>query len=280
MIKQICVCGAGTMGAGIAQVSAQAGFDTIVYDVNKEALVKAHNQIDKSLHTLETKGKIKDGDREAISSRLRFSSDLNDCSAELFIEAIAEKLEIKISLFSELAKKNRESIFASNTSSLSITHIAKALPIPGNVAGMHFFNPAPVMKLVEVVATSYSSDHTIKLILEVVRKMEKTAAVCRDSPGFIVNRVARPYYIEALRMVEENLAGYSEIDELLEATGFKMGPFRLMDLIGNDINYAVSTSVYEQLGHPRRLQPSSIQEQKVIDGDLGKKTGRGYYDYR
>ncbi|RYG47922.1 MAG: 3-hydroxybutyryl-CoA dehydrogenase [Chitinophagaceae bacterium] len=279
MIKHICICGAGTMGAGIAQVSAQAGFDTIVYDVNKTALGKAQHQIDKSLLTLESKGKLKEGDREEIASRVRFTADLHDCIADLFIEAIAEKLEIKISLFNELAKRNPESIFASNTSSLSITNIAKALPIPGNVAGLHFFNPAPLMKLVEIVTTTYTTDNTTKAILEVAGKMEKIAVICKDSPGFIVNRVARPYYIESLRMVEENLASCSEIDELLEATGFRMGPFRLMDLIGNDINYAVSTSVYEQLGYPPRLQPSFIQEKKVLDGDLGKKTGRGYYDY-
>ncbi len=145
--------------------------------------------------------------------------------------------------------------------------------------GMHFFNPAPVMKLVEVVNTNYTNEKTTQIVTGLAKQMNKTPVVCKDSPGFIVNRVARPYYIESLRLVEENISDFNTIDSLLEATGFKMGPFRLMDLIGNDVNYAVSCSVYKQLGEPERLKPSFIQEQKVKEKKLGKKTGEGYYKY-
>ena len=158
--------------------------------------------------------------------------------------------------------------------------MASAIPNPERVIGMHFFNPAPIMKLVEVVTSDHTSVETINTILDLSRKMGKTPVVCRDSPGFIVNRVARPFYIESLRLVEEVSADFAVVDRLLESTGFRMGPFKLMDLIGNDINYAVSCSVYTQLGQPERLRPSVIQEQKVAAGLLGKKTGRGYYDYR
>jgi 3-hydroxybutyryl-CoA dehydrogenase len=279
MINRICICGSGTMGAGIAQVSAHAGYDTLLYDISETALLKARNEIERNLSALVSKGKLEQEESGKILQRIHYISDIDHCMADLFIEAIAERPELKISLFQELAKRNQTSLFASNTSSLSISNIASSLPCPERVAGMHFFNPAPLMKLVEIVTTGYTSRATSAAIVEVTRKMRKTAVICKDSPGFIVNRVARPYYIEALRLIEENQAGFSEIDELLEATGFRMGPFRLMDLIGNDINYAVSVSVHEQLGRPIRLQPSEIQLQKVKDGDLGKKTGRGYYEY-
>jgi 3-hydroxybutyryl-CoA dehydrogenase len=144
---------------------------------------------------------------------------------------------------------------------------------------MHFFNPAPLMKLVEVVSTSYTSEATTQAIVEVTQKMGKTPVLCKDAPGFIVNHVARPYYLEALKLIEQGIADYETIDTLMEATGFKMGPFRLMDLIGNDINYAVSCSVYEAMGRPERLQPSPIQEQRVQKGELGRKSGKGYYNY-
>ena len=170
-------------------------------------------------------------------------------------------------------------IFASNTSSLSINSIAGQLKNPERVIGMHFFNPAPVMKLVEVVNTDYTNEETTRIIIDLAKQMGKVPVVCKDSPGFIVNRVARPYYIEALRLAEEGISDFSTMDSLLEATGFKMGPFKLMDLIGNDINYAVSCSVYEQMNQPERLKPSPIQKEKVEKGELGRKTGKGYYDY-
>jgi len=189
-------------------------------------------------------------------------------------------MEMKIALFNELTGINdKQCIFASNTSSLSISTIAGQIKYPERFIGMHFFNPAPVMKLVEVVNTNFTDEQTTKTIINLAKQMGKVPVVCKDSPGFIVNRVARPYYIEALRLAEEGISDFSTIDSLMESTGFKMGPFKLMDLIGNDINYTVSSSVYEQLNHPERLKPSPIQKEKVEAGELGKKTGKGYYDY-
>jgi 3-hydroxybutyryl-CoA dehydrogenase len=280
VINSICICGAGTMGSGIAQSAAQSGFHTILYDLNPAVLEKARTGIEQNLFKLQDKGKILPGEKEKILQRILFTNDLQTCLADVFIEAIAENPAIKSALFNLLAEMNHsESIFATNTSSLSVTTIASSVKNPERVIGMHFFNPAPVMKLVEVISSDYTNEATIEMTCELARMLGKTPVICKDSPGFIVNRVARPYYIEALRLVEENSSDYSQIDTLLEASGFKMGPFRLMDLIGNDVNYAVSVSVHEQLGKPERLNPSYIQEQNVKAGKLGKKTGQGYYDY-
>ena len=277
----ICICGSGTMGSGIAQVSAMAGFKTILYDVSNEIVEKAKIKIDNDLQTLVEKQKISSEKKESIRQHLSFSSNINDCIADVILEAVIEKPEIKISLFNQLAFLNsNETIFASNTSSLSLSAIAKEIKEPGRVAGLHFFNPAPVMKLVEVVKADKTSETTISKLVELTKAFGKTPVVCKDSPGFIVNRVARPYYIESLRLVEEGLTDFETIDRLLENQGFKMGPFKLMDLIGNDINYAVSCSVYDQLNKPERLKPSDIQKEKVEKGDLGKKSGRGYYGYK
>ena len=160
-----------------------------------------------------------------------------------------------------------------------LTILHRQIKNPERVIGMHFFNPAPVMKLVEVVNTNYTNEKTTRIIIDLAKQMGKTAVVCKDSPGFIVNRVASPYYIESLRLAEERLSDFAQTDLLLEASGFKMGPFKLMDLIGNDINYAVSCSVYEQLKRPERLKPSYIQKEKVEKGELGRKSGKGYYPY-
>ena len=276
----ICICGAGTMGSGIAQAAASSGFYAILYDLNNAVLEKAKASIEKNLQSLVEKRKITGNAKEETLNNLRFTNNLHDCLGDVIIEAIIEKPEPKIALFNQLAEINHsETIFASNTSSLSITQIAKGVKNPERVIGMHFFNPATIMKLVEVVKTDLTNDQTTNTIIELVRQMNKTPVICKDSPGFVVNRVARPFYIESLRMVEEELIDLSKIDSLMESTGFKMGPFILMDLIGNDINYAVSCSVYEQLGNPERLKPSFFQKEKVETGQLGKKTGKGYYDY-
>ena len=280
MVQTICICGAGTMGSGIAQVSAQAGLNTILYELNPGVLEKAKTAIHKTRQLLVEKGKFSTAEMESIRKRLHFTSELQDCKADVIIEAVVEKMDIKIALFSQLAGINDEQcIFASNTSSLSISTIAGQIKNPERFIGMHFFNPAPVMKLVEIVNTNYTDEQTTGTILNLAKQMGKVPVVCKDSPGFIVNRVARPYYIEALRLAEEGISDFSTIDSLMEATGFKMGPFKLMDLIGNDINYAVSCSVFEQLNQPERLKPSPIQKEKVHKGELGKKTGKGYYDY-
>ena len=280
MIHTICICGAGTMGSGIAQVAAQAGFHTLLYDVNKEMLAKGKAAIEKSLATLESKNKISTTEKETALSYLRFVSDTNDCIADIIIEAIVEKVEIKVGLLNQLAEVNHsETIFATNTSSLSVTKIAAGVMHPQRVVGMHFFNPAPLMKLVEVVKAEQTNDEVVKAVYELAIQLGKTPVRCKDAPGFIVNHVARPYYLEALKLLELGLADIETIDELMEVSGFRMGPFKLMDLIGNDINYAVSCSVYEQLGKPDRLEPSPIQKEKVTNGELGKKSGKGYYHY-
>jgi 3-hydroxybutyryl-CoA dehydrogenase len=280
MINTIGVCGAGTMGSGIAQVAAVAGFTTILYDVDAAMIGKARAAIEKSLSVLAEKKKLGDGWREAVLGRLSFTHDATDSVAGLIIEAVVEKQDIKTALFRQLAAVNGPAtILCSNTSSLSLDVLAAEIPDPERFAGMHFFNPAPVMKLVEVVRTRFTAAATVETILAVTRQMGKTAVMCTDSPGFIVNHVARPFYLEALRLVESGHSDMETIDALMEASGFKMGPFRLMDLIGNDINYSVSETVYAALGKPERLRPSPLQQQKVREGNLGRKTGKGYYRY-
>lgn len=276
----ICICGAGTMGSGVAQAAASSGLYTILYELNDAILEKAKISIAKNLQSLVEKGKITGNAKEETLNNLRFTNNLNDCVGDVIIEAIVEKTEAKIALFNQLAEINHsKTVFASNTSSLSITKIAKGVKNPERVIGMHFFNPATVMKLVEVVKTDLTNEKTANTIIELTKQLGKTPVLCKDSPGFIVNRVARPYYIESLRLTEENTGDFTTIDSLMESTGFKMGPFKLMDLIGNDINYAVSCSVYEQLEKPERLRPSSIQKEKVETGQLGKKTNKGFYNY-
>ena len=269
------------MGSGIAQVAATTGFKTVLFDVNNEIIQKAKIKIERDLQVLVEKQKISSEIKETILRQFVFTSTINDCIADVIIEAVIEKLEIKISLFNQLAALNSdETIFATNTSSLSVSAIAKEISKPERVAGLHFFNPAPLMKLVEVVKGEQTATEIISKLVELTKALGKTPVVCKDSPGFIVNRVARPYYIESLRLVEEGISDFETIDRLMESKGFKMGPFKLMDLIGNDVNYAVSCSVYEQLNQPERLKPSFIQKEKVEKGELGKKTGKGYYNYK
>lgn len=268
------------MGSGIAQVAAQAGFVTIQFDVDRSMLAKSKTVIESALEKLVSRDKMTEGERSQVLSRMSFTDRIDDCEADLVIEAIVENKQAKIDLFRKLASCNSpDTIFATNTSSLSVSEIADALEAPSNVAGMHFFNPAPVMKLVEIVQGQSSSGETVDTLLAVAKRMGKTAVVCKDAPGFIVNRVARPYYLEALKLVEDGLADIETIDAVMEANGFKMGPFRLMDLIGIDINYSVSSIVWEALGKPERLQPSSIQASKITKGEKGRKTGRGFYEY-
>jgi 3-hydroxybutyryl-CoA dehydrogenase len=268
------------MGSSIAQLCAQSGFSTILYEVNSMVLEQAKTSIEKNLDFLIDKKKIAAEERNNILQRISFTTVIQDCIADLCIEAIIEKAEVKISLFHQLADLNTgQAIFCSNTSSLSLNAMAAKLKMPQQFAGMHFFNPATLMKLVEVVKTNFTSNETINTLTELARQLGKTPVLCNDSPGFIVNRVARPYYIESLRLVEEGIISFEELDSIMEATGFRMGPFKLMDLIGNDVNYAVSCSVYDQLNKPGRLKPSDIQQQKVNLGELGRKSGKGYYNY-
>ena len=280
MIAIICVCGAGTMGSGIAQVAAQSGFETKLFDLNEIALEKAKISIEKNLQFLVNKNKISTEDKNKIFNRIHFIKENKDCVGSLIIEAIIEKPEAKISLFNELSKYNNEEvIFASNTSSLSISAIQEKINFPQRVVGMHFFNPAYIMKLVEVVKGKKTSETVIRTVFDVCLNMGKQPVICKDSPGFIVNRVARHYYLESLKIVEEGIASFEEADKILEASGFKMGPFHLMDLIGIDINHSVSQSMYEAFHQAPRFEPSPLQAQKVAEGNLGKKTGKGFYNY-
>lgn len=268
------------MGSGIAQVSAAASFATLLFDVNKTVLQSAEERLQKDLAALVQKGKMSEEKKKSILQNIRFVNDVQRCIGDVIIEAIVEKPDVKNSLFNQLAEVNSmQTVFASNTSSLSINALAKEIQHPERVAGLHFFNPAPLMKLVEVVKGEQTSEEVVRSLVELTKAFGKVPVVCKDSPGFIVNRVARPYYIESLRLAEESAASYEVIDRLLESKGFKMGPFKLMDLIGNDINYAVSCSVYEQLGEPERLKPSYLQKEKVEKGELGKKTSKGYFNY-
>ena len=268
------------MGSGIAQVAAQCGFNTILFDLNEKVLSNAKEVISNNLRFLESKNKISISEKEEIFKRIEFTDEIQHCFGQIIIEAIIENAEAKISLFNELSKYNsEETIFASNTSSLSISTIQKEIVVPQRVVGMHFFNPPYIMKLVEVVKGKETNDEIANTVYVICKQMGKTPVICKDSPGFIVNRVARHFYLESLKLVEDGIASYEDVDKILEASGFKMGPFKLMDLIGIDINLTVSKSIYEAFDKAERFTPSPLQEEKVGNNQLGKKTGNGFYDY-
>ena len=274
------MAGAGTMGSGIALAAAQSSYNVILFDTNDAVLEKAKASISKNLSFLIEKQKISAAESKQVTDRIQFSSSIEQCKADLIIEAIVEIAEVKINLFNQLAAINTDkTILASNTSSLSISEIQAKVLHPQRVAGMHFFNPAQIMKLVEVVKGEQTDDQITEELMQVCIQMNKTPVLCKDAPGFIVNRVARHYYLEAMKLVETNIASFENVDEIMEASGFKMGPFKLMDLIGMDINLAVSKSLYEAFDHEPRLKPSPLQEEKVSKGELGKKTGKGFYTY-
>ena len=276
----IIVCGAGTMGSGIAENAARAGYNTILYELDPGTLKKAASNIEMNLGLMVDKKRITASEKQETLQNLSFATETQNCKGDIIIEAIIEKTETKKDLFRRIAEVNSpHTIFATNTSSLSISGIAEGLPHPERVCGMHFFNPPQVMKLVEVVAGRQTAPWVTEKINALARSMGKTPVACIDSPGFIVNRVARHFYLEPLQILQEGAAEVEKMDAILEATGFKMGPFRLMDLIGNDINYVVTQSLYEACGKPARFRPSPIQQQKVTDKELGRKTGKGYYTY-
>ena len=282
MKGQIGVVGAGTMGAGIAQVAAQAGHKVVLTDTNPQQLQRAEQQIIKSLDKLVEKGKFSSEKAETIKASLTYSTLLSDHSAaSLVIEAIIEKLEIKHQLFQQLEQTiGSNCILASNTSSLSIASIGACLQNPSRFLGIHFFNPATLMPLVEVIPGVATSVETTNAIETLITNWNKTVVVCKDTPGFIVNRVARPFYGEALRMYEEGLADFATIDwAMTQIGGFKMGPFTLMDYIGNDINYTVTETVFSAFYYDPRFKPSFTQKRHMEAGFLGRKTGRGFYDY-
>ena len=278
----ITVLGAGSMGTGIAQVAATAGHKVVLFDTNPEALKKAQAFILKMLNRSAEKGRITDIDAKAIFGRLYLAEDLAAAKdSDLVIEAIIEDLEIKQSVFKKLEKIVKEDcILASNTSSLSIASIAAACSHPERVVGIHFFNPAPLMKLVEIIPAIQTDDTVLKTARTWIDEMGKLTVLAKDTPGFIVNRVARPFYGEALRIYEEGMADPATIDwAMTEIGGFRMGPFTLMDYIGNDINYTVTATVFKAFYYDPRYKPSFVQQRLSEAGYLGRKSGKGYYDY-
>lgn len=279
-IKTVGIVGAGTMGQGIAISCALAGYETIIFDVNTQFCEKAILTIQQTLNQSVAKGKLSQTALVQALGRISKASQLTDVVADLVIEAVVENLEVKQKLFTDLEKINRaEAILASNTSSIAITQIASTLADPSRCVGLHFFNPAHLMKLVEIISGANTSPEIIVAMKEFAATLGKVAVEVKDSPGFIVNRVARHYYVESLKVLEDKVASHEGIDRLLKSAGFKMGPFELMDLIGIDVNYAVTTSVYEGFNKAPKFRPSEIQHQKIVQGNLGKKSGKGFYDY-
>lgn len=278
-IKTVLVAGAGTMGQGIAQVCAQAGYTVFLFDVQPDFIQRGLTTIDKSLATLVVKSKISQEESVAIAGRIK-GTETVDVPADLIIEAIIEEGDAKRKLFAAIEKViSPTSIITSNTSSIPITQLAASLKHPNRFAGLHFFNPAPVMKLVEIIRGVATEPRIVEVLQDFVKSVNKVSVMAHDAPGFIVNRVARHYYVEALKLVEEGVASPDQIDALLRASGFKMGAFELMDLIGIDINFSVTASLYNGFHQEPRFRPSRIQQQKVLAGHLGKKTGKGFYDY-
>ncbi len=271
------------MGTGIAQVAAQSGHDVVLADSNSAALEKAKNSLSATIAKLVEKQKMTAEQGESLLTRVLFTSDkskFGDCG--IIIEAIIENLEIKHQVFSELESiVSPACILASNTSSLSIASIGSVLKYPDRVIGIHFFNPAPLMPLVEIIPAVQTSEETLKKSKEIIDSWKKITVVCKDTPGFIVNRVARPFYGEALRIYEEGIADFATIDwAMTHIGGFRMGPFTLMDYIGNDVNYTVTESVFEAFYYDPRFKPSFTQKRHKEAGFYGRKSGRGYYSYQ
>ncbi len=277
------VIGSGAMGSGIAQVAASAGHSVIIYDNNEKALEKAQQQLTKSLNGLVEKNKITAEKKEAILKAIQFIHKLPDlATCDLVIEAIVENLEIKKTVFADLENiLAKQAVIASNTSSLSITALGAAVKNPGHFIGIHFFNPATLMPLVEIIPGIATNSEVVDACKSLIDSWGKTTVMAKDTPGFIVNRVARPFYSEALRIYEEGLADIATIDwAMKDIGGFRMGPFELMDLIGHDVNYVVTETVWKQFYFDPKFKPALAQKRLLEGGFLGKKSGSGFYDYR
>jgi len=279
---KVAVIGAGTMGSGIAQLAATHDHEVVLYDMDRATLDTANHKLNKILNRLIEKGRIDQAKKESILCKIQHTDSLDKISgSQLVIEAIIENLDIKKSVFQNIEKLVDEScIVASNTSSLSITALASALSKPERFIGIHFFNPAPIMKLVEIIPAIQTDQETTTKSFDIIESWGKTCVKTKDTPGFIVNKVARPFYSEALRIYEEGIADFATIDwAMKEIAGFRMGPFELMDFIGNDVNYAVTESVFSAFYYDPRYKPAFTQKRLSEAGFLGRKTKRGYYNY-
>lgn len=281
IIETVGIVGAGTMGQGIAQAVAMAGYRVILFDVEEAILKHVLGKIDQNLDKGIEKGKLTLEQKEIALSNIVTRNKIQNVTGDLVIEAIVEDLQVKVDLFSRLEEINStQTIFASNTSSIPISRIGAQLKNPGRLAGLHFFNPAHIMKLVEVIKAKDTYPETIEVITEFTKSIGKVAVAAADTPGFIVNRVARQYYLEGLKILEGRIASHETIDDLLENYGFRMGPFKLMDLIGVDTNFAVTRSIYESFGYQSKFKPNNIQQRLVEEGHYGRKTGKGFYEYK
>lgn len=279
-IKNIAVIGAGTMGQGIAQICALAGYPVLLYDIQAELTKTAIAAIRKNLELAIDKNKITPIQKDEALGRIQAVGDFRLLQVDLAIEVVIEKLEVKQKILTELEKINAmDCILVSNTSSFPITQLASALKRKERFAGLHFFNPAPIMKLVEIIKGAATSELTVKVLNSFTESISKISVMANDSPGFIVNRVARLFYTESLKIIEDGVADFKTVDSLLKSSGFKMGPFQLMDLIGVETNFAVTTSMYNAFYQDPKFRPSRIQQQKVDAGHHGRKSGKGFYDY-
>ena len=280
-VNLIGIVGAGAMGSGIAQIASQAGQDVVLFDLSQEALTSSSSKLQKVMNRLIEKGKVTSDEAIAIQERIvrtTMVTSLKDC--DLIIEAVVEDLEVKKRVFKSIEEiASKEAIIASNTSSLSITSLASFCAHPDRVVGLHFFNPAPLMPLVEIIPALQTNRDLPKHLTDLMRKWGKSPVIAKDTPGFIVNRVARPFYGEALRILDEGIADVSTIDAAMRQSGFRMGPFQLMDLIGHDVNYSVTESVFKSFYYDPRYMPSITQLKLVEAGWLGRKSGRGFYNY-
>jgi len=279
---KVAIIGSGTMGSGIAQVAATSGCAVKLFDLNQEALTKSKNALESTLSKLVEKEKIDATEKSRIQNNISYVNNLQDLSdSDLVIEAIVENLEVKRKVFSELETLVSENtILASNTSSLSIASIAASCQKPERVIGIHFFNPAPLMQLVEVIPAVQTSEEVLQKSVQIISDWKKVVAVAKDTPGFIVNRVARPFYSESLRIYDEGVADFATIDWALKTIGgFRMGPFELMDMIGHDVNYVVTETVFTAFYFDPKFKPSFTQKRLLEAGFLGRKSGRGFYNY-